>query len=76
LHDVIDILRPFSQYLQNVGIEANDERLAELADKLGAIGVSRVTSPGLMHRPSMRWKHDGISTFSDLVRWIDIELEV
>ncbi|MBU0682398.1 MAG: hypothetical protein KKD73_13355 [Proteobacteria bacterium] len=76
LNDVVDILRPFSNYLQNVGIEANDERLADLADKLGAIGVSRVTSPGLMHRPSMRWKHDGISTFSDLVRWIDIELEV
>ncbi len=76
LNEVIDVVRPFSPYLQNVGIEAEADRLAELAEKLGAIGVSRVTRPGLMHRPSMRWKHDGVSTFSDLVRWTDIELEV
>ncbi len=76
LTDVIDILRPFSSYLQNVGIEASPERLADLAEQLGGIGVSRITKPGLMHRPSMRWKHDGLSTFSELVRWTDIELEV
>ncbi|MEN8257197.1 MAG: acyl-CoA reductase [Thermodesulfobacteriota bacterium] len=76
LDEVIAILRPFSSYLQNIGIESNPERIADLAEQLGAIGVSRITRPGLMHRPTMRWKHDGISTFSDLVRWTDIELEV
>jgi hypothetical protein len=76
LAQVVDILRPFESYLQNVGIESSPAKLAELAEKLSAIGVSRLTRPGLMHRPSMRWKHDGISTFSDLVRWTDIELEV
>lgn len=76
LNEVIHILRPYSSYLQNVGIEADPARISELADKLGALGVSRLTRPGLMHRPSMRWKHDGFSTFSELVRWTDIELEV
>lgn len=76
LDDVMDILRPFKPYLQNVGIEVDPDRLADLAEQLGAMGVSRITRPGLMHRPSMRWKHDGLSTFSELVRWTDIELEV
>lgn len=76
LNDVIDILRPFSTYLQNVGIEGSPATLTALAEQLAGIGVSRITRPGLMHRPSMRWKHDGMSTFSDLVRWTDIELEV
>lgn len=76
LDDVIDVLRPYSRYLQNVGIEASAGTIAALADKLGALGVSRITRPGIMHKPTMRWKHDGISTFSDLVRWTDIELEV
>lgn len=76
LNEIIDILRPFCTYLQNVGIEASADRIADLAEKLGSIGVSRITRPGIMHRPSIRWKHDGISSFSELVRWTDIELEV
>jgi len=76
LADALPLLQPFSTYLQNVGIEADQTRINTLAAELGAMGVSRITRPGLMHRPTMRWKHDGTAPFSDLVRWTDIELEV
>lgn len=74
LHDVLALLEPVSQYLQNVGIESDEQTRYDLAEDLGRLGVSRITRPGLMHRPSMRWKHDGISSFSEMVRWVDMEM--
>ncbi|MDA3970889.1 MAG: hypothetical protein PF442_06040 [Desulfobulbaceae bacterium] len=75
LHEVLPILAPFGSYLQNVGIETDEQTRYALAEQLGRFGVSRITRPGLMHKPSMRWKHDGLSSFSELVRWVDMEME-
>jgi hypothetical protein len=74
LADVLDLVKPFGRYLQNVGLETNEQKRYELAEMLGKLGASRITRPGLMHKPSMRWKHDGLSSFSELVRWVDIEI--
>ena len=73
LHDVLPLLKPVGRYLQNVGIETDDQTHYKLAEALGKLGASRITRPGIMHKPSMRWKHDGISSFSELVRWVDME---
>ncbi len=75
LDDVLPILAPFGSVLQNVGIETDEQTRYALAEQLGRLGASRITRPGLMHRPSMRWKHDGISSFSEMVRWLDMEME-
>ncbi len=75
LKEVVPLLEPVGSYLQNVGIETNEQTRYELAEQLGRLGVSRITKPGLMHKPSMRWKHDGVSSFSELVRWIDMEMQ-
>ncbi|MDA3835766.1 MAG: hypothetical protein PF495_20535 [Spirochaetales bacterium] len=75
LREVLPLLEPVGTYLQNVGIETDEETRYELADKLGSFGVSRITRPGLMHKPSMLWKHDGISSFSELVRRVDMEMK-
>ena len=74
LYDVLPHLAPAGTFLQNVGLETDEQTRYELAEKLGQLGVSRITTPGLMHTPSMRWKHDGVSSFSELVRWIDMEM--
>ncbi len=76
LQDVFPILEPVGTFLQNVGIETDEQTRYELAELLGRLGVSRVTRPGLMHKPSMRWKHDGVSSFSELVCWIDMEMNL
>ena len=73
LHDVLPLLKPVGRYLQNVGIETDDQTHYKLTEALGKLGASRITRPGIMHKPSMRWKHDGISSFSELVRWVDME---
>jgi hypothetical protein len=63
-------LRPF---LQNAAVAVGDEREKEFIDKLGALGVSRITAPGKMPVPSMMWRHDGIAPLSLLLRWCDVE---
>jgi hypothetical protein len=73
LESVFELLRPHGQALQNVGLAAG-RRAPELAEQLAGIGVSRITALGSMHKPSMRWKHDGLAPFADLVRWTDVEM--
>ena len=49
LGGIIDAWRP---YLEAVGVAAGPERLATIADTLGALGVSRVCPIGTMQRPA------------------------
>lgn len=74
LAEVIPLVGPHGPYLQNVGIAVDGERLEEFAEKLAAAGVSHITPIGLMHRPTMRWHHDGMAAFAEMVRWSDIEM--
>jgi len=74
LAEAMPHLTPHGLYLQNIGVAVSKERLGSLAEQLGRAGASHITSIGLMHRPTMRWRHDGLATFSEMVRWTDIEM--
>lgn len=74
LNTIIELTRGKGEFLQNVGLACSRERAVPLAERLARAGVSHITSPGSMHKPSMRWKHDGMACFADLVRYTDIEM--
>lgn len=74
LRQVAPLLAPHGRYLQNVGLAAGKDRTLELAEALAASGVSRISGLGAMHKPSMRWKHDGMGPYADMVRWTDMEM--
>ena len=70
LSGILDTWRP---YLEAVGVAAGPERMATLADTLGALGVSRVCPIGTMQRPPLSWRHGGRPRVGDLVRWVGVE---
>ncbi|WP_246325346.1 acyl-CoA reductase [Dissulfurirhabdus thermomarina] len=76
LLDAVALLGQNSPYLQNAGVAVGADRLPGLAEALARAGVSRICAPGRMHRPSMRWRHDGLASFMELVRWADIEMMI
>jgi hypothetical protein len=61
------------QWLQSVGVALPAERLAPLAEALGARGITRICPLGSMAEPSADWHHDGRANLLDLVRWLDCE---
>ena len=67
LGEILDAWRP---YLEAVGVAAGPERMATLADTLGASGVSRVCPVGTMQYPPLSWRHGGRPRVGDLVRWV------
>ncbi len=67
------ILEAWRPYLEAVGVAAGPERIAILADTLGALGVSRVCPIGTMQLPPLGWRHGGRPRVGDLVRWVGIE---
>lgn len=73
LTDVIEILGPVSQHLQNCAAALSSERAGPFFDSLADLGVSRISSPGRMSTPSMMWRHDGRPCILDLVEWVDVE---
>jgi hypothetical protein len=44
-----------------------------LAEMLGPLGVTRVSTLDHMPWPRLTWHHDGRCNLLDLVRWTDIE---
>lgn len=73
LENVVSFVRPVTAYLQTVGITGAGARRAAVAERLGRIGVSRVTSLERMPWPPGHWHHDGRSPLRELVRWVDLE---
>lgn len=67
------ILESWRPYLEAVGVAADSERLVNLADTLGALGVSRVCPIGTMQLPPLSWRHGGRPRIGDLVRWVGVE---
>jgi hypothetical protein len=61
-------------WLQSVGVALPAERLAPLAETLGAWGATRICPLGGMAEPSADWHHDGRANLLDLVRWLDCEV--
>jgi hypothetical protein len=66
-------LEPVRAYLQTAGAALPRQRLLELAEALGGLGVTRLCALERMPWPGMTWHHDGRPNLADLVRWTDIE---
>jgi len=70
---VFELMTPFSDYLQTVGVELPDDRLDAFAQEMGKLGATRITPIGRMGMPLAQIPHDGHFGLSDLVRWAVIE---
>jgi len=73
LGDVVNAVRPFAALLQTAGVAGAGDRLLDLAERLGRIGVSRVTDLERMPWPPPTWHHDGRGPLRELVRWTDLD---
>ncbi|HEX7653941.1 MAG TPA: acyl-CoA reductase [Verrucomicrobiae bacterium] len=59
--------------VSTAGVAAGPERMAELAGRLAAWGVTRICPLAKMQNPSLTWRHDGRPALGDLVHWTDLE---
>lgn len=73
LSDLVRHLEPYGAFLQTVGLAAPAARRALLADALGRVGVSRITTLSAMPWPPPAWHHDGQEPLRELLRWVDLE---
>lgn len=73
LDDLPSLLEAQGPWLQSVALAAEDARRVELAEALGRIGVSRVTTFSRQPWPSAWWTHDGEGPLRALVRWTTLE---
>ena len=73
LDAIVQELAPYAAFLQTVGVDAPMARRLDLAERLGRVGVSRVTTLERMPWPPPDWHHDGQEPLRELVRWVDLE---
>jgi hypothetical protein len=73
VEDLLGRLESVGPHLQTVGTAGLGDRLVEVAESVGRLGASRVTSFAAVPFPSPWWHHDGRGALSDLVRWTDLE---
>lgn len=73
LADIAARVAPVRAYLQTVGVALAPQRRHMLAETLGRLGVSRISTLDRMPWPHLTWHHDGRCNLLDLVRWTDIE---
>ncbi|MGO4403497.1 acyl-CoA reductase [Bosea sp. RAF48] len=73
LDEVPALVAPYRSFLQTAGVAVAPERLFLLAERLGAVGVSRVAPLGRMTAPEAGWHHDGRFSLLDLVTLTEIE---
>jgi hypothetical protein len=71
--DVAARLAPVRAYLQTAGVALSPARRQALAEMLGRLGVTRLSTLDCMPWPRLTWHHDGRCNLLDLVRWTDIE---
>jgi hypothetical protein len=71
--DVVARLEPIRAYLQTAGVALSSSRRHTLAEMLGRLGVTRLSTLDCMPWPRLTWHHDGRCNLLDLVRWTDIE---
>jgi hypothetical protein len=73
IEDVPALVAPIGEVVQTVGVAGPRERIRELANSLGSLGASRITSISQMPWPPASWHHDGRPAMASLVRWCDLE---
>lgn len=71
--EVIGVLRPVADYLQNAALSVLPEDEKFWLDALCGLGVSRICRPGEMPAPTMMWRHDGIGALIEMTRFCDVE---
>lgn len=72
--EVINTLKPFSHFLQNIAIGDHSDHFLKTATQFAQMGACRICAPGKMSIPSLIWNHDGIPCIERLLRWCDIEM--
>ena len=71
--DVVDLV-PSPRDVQSVALAGfADNEKAELVQKLGQSGISRITTFERLPWPPMHWHHDGSSPLRELIWWLDVE---
>lgn len=73
LYEVVALVRPFRRFLQTAGVAGAGGRLAGLAEELGRVGVTRITSLERTPWPPPWWHQDGLSPLRAMVSWVDLE---
>jgi hypothetical protein len=71
--DVPELIGPLGMIIQTVGVAGPRDRIRALANSLGRLGATRITSIARMPWPPASWHHDGQPTLASLVRWCDWE---
>jgi hypothetical protein len=72
LEDALTALEPALRRLQSVGLAAPRARFETIAERLGALGASRVVPLGQMSWPEPTAHPEGRFQFLDLLRFVDI----
>jgi hypothetical protein len=67
------VLERFKGSLQAVAVEGSALRRKKTAERLAALGVSRVCRAGRMQTPPLGWHHDGRFNLADWLVWTDLE---
>lgn len=67
-----EILKPYGEFVQSVGILADPGTTYAWADQLIAVGADRITEVGEMTRRKHGAPHDGGRGTAELVRWIGL----
>jgi hypothetical protein len=67
------LLGSWASCLQSAGVAVGKDRLTEVAESLGRLGVNRICPVGKMQEPPIGWHQDGRSVLLDMVRWVGLE---
>ncbi|WHX98120.1 acyl-CoA reductase [Neobacillus sp. DY30] len=73
IEDILPNIQPYRKFLQSAGVAAAPKELFQWAEKLGNVGVTRITALGKMTSPESGWHHDGRFNLLDFVQMVDIE---
>lgn len=73
LEEAVPSAAAVAEFLQTVGVAGPEARIAPVAERLAALGASRIAPLGSMAWPPPEWHHDGLGPLQPLLRWCDWE---
>lgn len=74
LEDALHGAEPVQEKVSTVAIAAPEEYENEAAEQFLEWGALRICKIGSMQSPPIHWRHDGVNSLAQLVRWADVEL--
>jgi hypothetical protein len=72
----LEVVKPYAEFFQSCGLAVSPNRLFNISELLGSMGVNRICPIGEMNRAKPGWHHDGGFNLLDLVQITDIERNV